>query len=332
MYVTRDIRNYFQSCFDNINSFIKDNKNVSKVVKSNINVLLQNINLDKANTISIIKSIILIKYLKKLFNNKLGIIKGDIDYFNHIIRTHKRVYTTIIRLIKLVSVIIEKYVKREQAEMKNDYLKYNYQDHCYNIESLDIIIAFCMFDKYYKQYKTITPVILLNDNGFATILKNYLIQKTKYVNQGLIDTLSNTVVNDYVIHGNEDTITTLVDKDFSKYCSSYGFTKDINNKYDNIFNVKTIFKTINSFNNVNVQYSNSIDDITLDNVSEHTELDIIQDDTDNDSFAEHDDTSSDNMSETFENQEFNEELDDYENQDYQSFQDESDFEDNDNEL
>jgi hypothetical protein len=328
MYVTRHTTDYFQYRFDNIHTFIKDNKHVSNVIKSNIDVLLGNINLPKANTTSILKSIILIRYLKKLFNHKLGIIKSDMDYFNHIIRTHKREYTSIIRLIKLVSFIIEKYVRREQAEMKNDYLQYKYQEHYYNIESLDIIIAFCMFDKYFKKYKTITPVILLNDTGFVMMLDNYMNQKTKYVNQGLINDLSNTSLNEYVIHGNEDDITTLVDKDFAKYCSSYRFTKDINHKYDNVFNVRTIFKTVDAFKNINVQYAESIVDSSFndDDVSEHTELDIIQDDSDSDSDNFDNDDTSENMSENYDD-ELNEELDDYERQGYQGHHADSDLDD-----
>jgi hypothetical protein len=159
------------------------------------------------------------------------------------------------------------------------------------------------------------------------MLDNYMNQKTKYVNQGLINDLSNTSLNEYVIHGNEDDITTLVDKDFAKYCSSYRFTKDINRKYDNVFNVRTIFKTVDAFKNINVQYAESIVDSSFndDDVSEHTELDIIQDDSDSDNF-DNDDTS-DNMSENYDDDELNEELDDYERQGYHGHHADSDLDD-----
>jgi hypothetical protein len=341
MYVTRYTKEYFQYHFDNINSFLKSSNTISNVLKSNIEVLFQNINLEKTNSIGIIKSIILIKYLRKTFNIKLGIIKSDQDYFSHIIKTNKHDYTNIIRLIKLTSFIIEKYVKYDKHQnqerlnnntTKNKYNKQNnYQQYTYNIETLDIIIAFGMFDKYYKKNRTITQLILLNDSGFVMALKNYLIQKTNYVNQGFIDDLYNNDYDENKMSSN------LVDKDFYHYCYSNLFTRDINQKYDDMFNVKTIFKTIRTFNNFNVKYYEIPADIISDeedNISENTELDIIQDESDNDininnvnNINNINDLASDNMSENYgdEDDDYTEELQEYTEQDYDGLDDNSDY-------
>lgn len=306
MYVTRDTSDYFQYRFVTLDEYIKSNY-ISNNIKTNIKFLQHNINIHKADTNSIIKSVILIKYLRKLFDNKLGIIKSDMDYFNHIIRTNKYEYTTMIRIIKLVSFVIEQYVRFEHENMNNDYLQYNYQEKNYNIDILDIIIAFYMFDKYKNKYKKITTVILLNDDIFVSILKNYLKYKNKPVTNTLIDELSNLHIND-ITQDDEKNFKTLVDSSFSKYCLSYNFVKDINRKYDNIFNVRTIFKNNNVFNIIKItsnvhnmkhmnNYVNNIDNDYEDN------LDIIINEYDNDNF-DIDETSSNNISTVYDNEDY----------------------------
>ena len=322
MYVTRDTSDYFQYRFEDIEEYIKSNY-ISNDIKTNIKILQNNINIHKANTNSIIKSVILIKYLRKLFDNRLGIIKSDMDYFNHIIRTNKYEYTTMVRLIKLVSFVIEKYVRFEHQNMNNDYLQYNYQEKNYNIDILDIVIAFYMFDKYNKKYKKITTVILLNDNSFVSILKNYLNYKNKPVTTELIDELSNLHINN-IIKDDENNFKTLINTNFSNYCLSYNFVKDINRKYDNVFNVRTIFKNNNVFNIIKINrttnnmkhmnsYVNTINN-NINNISvidddndrdddDNDDLDIIINECDSDNFNI-DDSSSDNMSNDYDNEEY----------------------------
>jgi hypothetical protein len=332
MYVTRDTSDYFQYRFEDIDEYIKSNY-ISNDIKTNIKILQDNINIHKANTNSIIKSVVLIKYLRKLFDNKLGITKSDIDYFNYIIRTNKYEYTTMVRIIKLVSFVIEKYVRFEHENMNNDYLQYNYQEKNYNIDILDIMFAFYMFDKYNKKYKKITTVILLNDESFVSILKNYLNYKNKPVTTELIDELSNSHIND-ITKDDENNFKTLINTDFSNYCLSYNFVKDINRKYDNIFNVKTIFKNNNVFNiikitktisnmkhinsyvnninnnndNDNYRYNNIVNEINIDTDSDvdsddNDDLDIIVNESDSDNF-DIDVSSTNIMSNDYNNEEY----------------------------
>lgn len=292
MFVTRYTVEFFEKKLNDMELLIKMNDNTSKLFQTYLKVLYDNINQTTPKHIAILKSIVIMKFLNKNVNANFGIDKYDIEYSKLITESYKRDYAMLIKIIKLVTFIISKYIKFKGNTEYDNYFKYRYLEHnTFKFEVFDIIGAFYMFDKYSKVYRNITPNVLLNDNGFVMFLNNYLHIKSKVVSEQFIYDLSEKTKNKHTINMHDDSISMLVDKEFGKYVNSKPFIIELNETYDSTFKIKTIFKTINVFKNIGVEYEYVSDDdselVELDSVDE------LSDDTNSDEYSEDDELHED---------------------------------------
>jgi hypothetical protein len=281
MYVSRDIFEFIQTKLNDITYNLNKSVIISRPFKNYYEFLTDNIYSTKSKTELIIKAIILLKFINNTTVDIIRLDSNDNDFINNFIFNSKHdiyIYKSIIKLIKKVSLTIDKYILFiSNKNYRNIIDNLSFFDKKFNITLLQLIISFYLFDNY-KSNKNISNMSILDDDICLIFVKNYLNILGRELPSGLKNTLKihnnkemiyyNNIIsvdsfNNYKIKYNLN-----IDKHFYVYVNSIEFKNELNNMFDNTFKIKSIFYINNYTNKFIYEYNTDTDNMEIDDYLE----------------------------------------------------------------